>query len=172
MKRDFKGVWIPKEIWLTKELSLIEKVFLVEVDSLDTSERGCYASNAHFAKFFGISKGRCTQILKQLEAKNWIKITLIRKKKRVVERQIRVLRKLNNLFRKLNNPPQKTKQPYLENAEGSNTEESNTFNNTNGKKKYIKKKRFSEPGKVIISEDEEQEYKNALADPDSDYWKL
>ena len=45
--RDFKGVWIPKEIWLNTDLSIIEKVLLVEIDSLDNSDRGCFASNEY-----------------------------------------------------------------------------------------------------------------------------
>ena len=48
--RDFKGVWIPKEIWLNTDLSIIEKVLLVEIDSLDNSDRGCFASNEYLAK--------------------------------------------------------------------------------------------------------------------------
>ena len=28
MKRDFKGVWIPKDIWLAKNLSWTEKLVL------------------------------------------------------------------------------------------------------------------------------------------------
>ena len=34
-KRDFKGVWIPKEIWLSTDLKVMEKLILVEIDSLD-----------------------------------------------------------------------------------------------------------------------------------------
>ena len=44
-ERDFKGVWIPKEVWLDTRLSMIEKGILVEIDSLDFSESGCFASN-------------------------------------------------------------------------------------------------------------------------------
>ena len=73
-ERDFKGIWIPREIWLASELTLLEKIFLVEIDSLD-NEQNCYASNAYFAEFFGISKGRCTQIIKSLEAKGFITVT-------------------------------------------------------------------------------------------------
>ena len=53
-ERDFKGIWIPREIWLSSELSLMEKVLFVEIHSLD-NERGCFASNACFAEFFGVS---------------------------------------------------------------------------------------------------------------------
>ena len=52
--RDFKGVWIKKEIWLNTNLTLIEKVLIVEIDSLDNSERGCFASNEYLAKFVNL----------------------------------------------------------------------------------------------------------------------
>ena len=64
-ERDFKGVWIPKEIWLSCELSLMEKVLFVEIHSLD-NERGCYASNRHFAEFFDVSERQIRTYLSQL----------------------------------------------------------------------------------------------------------
>ena len=72
-KRDFKGVWIPKEIWLSTDLKVMEKLILVEIDSLD-NEDGCFASNEHFSKFFSLSKNRCSEIIKSLEKKGYIKI--------------------------------------------------------------------------------------------------
>lgn len=59
-KREFKGVWIPKEIWLNNELSLFEKCLFAEIDSLD-GEYGCYASNEYFAKFFNVSESSVTR---------------------------------------------------------------------------------------------------------------
>lgn len=123
MERNFKGIWIPKEIWLNKKLTVMEKLFLVEIDSLD-NEDGCFASNKYFAEFFGISKGRCTQILKQLEQKKCISIVVERDGKIIVKRVVKIL---NRVVRKLNNPSEKTKQPYLENDEDNNT----LINNTN-----------------------------------------
>lgn len=122
-KRDFKGIWIPKEIWLNKDLTVMEKLFLVEIDSLD-NENGCFASNAYFSEFFGVSKGRCTQILKDLETKNYITIEVFRDGKVITKRVVRIL---NTLFRKLNTPSEKTKYPYLENAEDNNTSINNTI---------------------------------------------
>jgi|TARA_R110000744_G_scaffold5909_1_gene20852 hypothetical protein len=124
-ERDFKGIWIPREVWLSTDLTLIEKLFLVEIDSLD-NDQNCYASNAYFADFFGISKGRCTQIIKSLEAKGFIQIQLIRRGKEIKKRVLRVVRKLNT-------PLSKTKHPYLENAQGNNT----SINNTSNKYKQI-----------------------------------
>lgn len=50
-ERDFKGVWIPKEVWLDERLNMLEKGILVEIDSLDRSDDGCWASNEHLANF-------------------------------------------------------------------------------------------------------------------------
>jgi flagellar biosynthesis GTPase FlhF len=70
--RDFKGVWIPKEIWLNTDLSIIEKVLLVEIDSLDNSERGCFASNEYLAKFVQLSEGRVANIISDLKKRKFI----------------------------------------------------------------------------------------------------
>lgn len=125
-ERDFKGVWIPKEIWLDKDLTMIEKLFLVEIDNLSKLEKGCIASNSHFSEFFDLSKGRCTQVVKSLESKGYLKIALIREKGIIKERRLGVVNKLNRVFRKLNGGSEKTKRGYLENAEGNNTNHNNT----------------------------------------------
>ena len=70
--RDFKGVWIPKEIWLNTDLSIIEKVLLVEIDSLDNSERGCFASNEYLAKFVQLSESRVAHIISDLKKREYI----------------------------------------------------------------------------------------------------
>ncbi len=74
MERDFKGIWIPKEIWLNTHLTMNEKLFLVEIDSLD-NEKGCFASNDYFAEFFGLSKNRCSEIIKSLEKKGFLSVS-------------------------------------------------------------------------------------------------
>ena len=111
-RRDFKGIWISKDVWLSEELTLIEKIFYVEIDSLD-NDQGCFASNGYFSKFFSISAGRCSQVIKSLEAKGFVKVRLEYSGKQVVKRVIRVVNKLNTL-------PAKTKYPYLENAQDNN----------------------------------------------------
>jgi hypothetical protein len=70
--RDFKGVWIPKEIWLNTDLSIIEKVLLVEIDSLDNSDRGCFASNKYLAKFVQLSEGRVANIISDLKKRKFL----------------------------------------------------------------------------------------------------
>lgn len=120
--RDFKGVWIPAEYWLDPNLTMMEIMFITEIDSLDRGE-GCFASNNHFADFFGVTPGRASQIVKSLKKKGYIEVTYERNGKQVVRRLIRVVRKLKGGIKY-------SKRGYLENAEGSNTVFSNTESNT------------------------------------------
>ncbi|WP_419893247.1 helix-turn-helix domain-containing protein [Oceanobacillus kimchii] len=121
MERSFKGVWIPREIWLSKDLTLQEKVFLVEIGSLD-NDKGCFASNNYFAEFFGLSKNRCSEIIKALEKKQLVSIDYIREgnKKNIQKRVIKVFDKSNRGIRKI-------EEGYSEKCEGNNT----LLNNTN-----------------------------------------
>lgn len=129
--RGFKGVWIPSHIWLDKNLTIQEMMFLVEIDSLDISDEGCYASNKHFSEFFGLTNGRCSQIISSLQEKGYIAISFIYgKNKEIDKRVIRVVRKLNRGIKY-------SKGGYLENAKGSNTSFSNTKNNMSSKPDLI-----------------------------------
>lgn len=67
-----------------------EKVFLAEIDSLD-NEQGCYANNEYFARFFGISKVRVSEVINSLVAKGWVKSTLISTQgnKRILKRVLK-----------------------------------------------------------------------------------
>jgi hypothetical protein len=156
MERNFKGIWIPKEVWLSKDLTTIEKLFLVEIDSLDNKD-GCFASNKYFAEFFGISKGRCTQIIKSLESKMFVNITLIREGKQVVKRLIRVVNKLNN-------PSKYSKQPYLENAQDNNTSISNTERETKFLSHFNERKKlkFGKSNFKVLSKTDKNNLKQLL----------
>ncbi len=71
-ERDFKGVWIKKEIWLNQNLTLIEKVLIVEIDSLDNSQKGCFASNEYLANFVNLSEGRVANIISDLKKRDFL----------------------------------------------------------------------------------------------------
>jgi len=142
--RDFKGIWIPKEIWLSENLSLQEKAFIVEIDSLD-KENGCFASNQYFSEFFNVSRSRCTQVIKSLEEKGFIKVELQRKGNSITKRIINVI---GGKYPKQGgkNTKQGGKYPKyasLESSEYNNTSSlnntiSNTSNkNTSGKPDYL-----------------------------------
>lgn len=112
VNRKFKGVWIPAERWLDRSLNITEKVMLAEIDSLETEDRGCYASNRYFAEFFGLSVSRISHIIAGLKEKGLITVELITEGNQLVERRIR----LSTPFEKPNTPMLKTQGGYCENS--------------------------------------------------------
>lgn len=133
--RGFRGVWIPKEYWLDPNLKIMEVVFITEIESLDNG-KGCYASNKYFSEFFGISKGRCSQIINNLSDKGYIKIDYDREGKQVKKRTMKVVRKLTT-------PYLENYRPYLENDKENNTS-SNTSNNDQSDLKKIREQQLEE----------------------------
>lgn len=133
--RKFQGVWIPADTWLDRTLSITEKVMMVEIGSLETEARGCYASNAHFAEFFDLSISRVSEIINGLAAKGLVDIEQIREGKRIIERRIRMIDpfgKPDTPSGKAANPFGKGDEPPSENTKGSNTKTNNTNNNNLG----------------------------------------
>lgn len=61
---------------------------LAEIASLQSDDRGCYASNNHFADHFGLSRNRVSEIISGLADKGLVTVELIRSGKQVKERQI------------------------------------------------------------------------------------
>lgn len=72
LKRDFKGVWIPAGLYLDKKLNWAQKVLIVEIDSLDNSEKGCFAKNDYFAIFLQKSPGTIQNMISVLKKKGYI----------------------------------------------------------------------------------------------------
>lgn len=139
MERNFKGIWIPKEIWLSEELTLQEKIMLVEIDSFDSEERGCYASNKYFSKFFNITPGRISQIISSLVSKGYISVFYIRDNQEIKERQMHINRppypevvnKLNTYLENDKGGSKFSKEGYLENDKENNINMNNINNNIN-----------------------------------------
>ena len=127
--RAFNGVWIPKKYWLDENLSIVEVTFMAEIESLD-GDNGCYASNNHFAEFFGMTASRVSQIINSLSDRGYLQISYEKNDKQVVSRLIRVVNKLNGGIKKTKSPIKKTKGGYLENCEGNNTYRVIQDNNT------------------------------------------
>ena len=157
MKRDFKGVWIPAEIWLDENLSVMEKLFLVEIDSLD-NEEGCFASNKHFAKFFGMSKSRCSEIITSLTKKGLMTSEYIMEGNITSMRILRVVEKLNGGIRDSEGGIRKTRRGYSE-----NTEHINTINNTNNKNKLTFEDFYSKYPKKTDKKKAMQKWNNLSA---------
>jgi len=149
--RDFKGIWIPKEIWLSKELTLQEKVFLVEISSLD-NEEGCFANNAYFADFFGISKTRVSIVINSLVEKKYITSTMFYK-----EGSKQILKRVLNVC--YIGYARKVIDPIQEKFKDNNTI-NNTFNNTFNKEK--EKQAFQETPKEVLPKHSKKQLTNPL----------
>lgn len=131
VNRRFQGVWIPSQLWLNRELSLTEKVMLVEISSLQSEDKGCYASNAHFAEFFNLSISRTSEIISSLQKKGHIRIVQNRQGVKVVERQLWVVETTDTSSVNAMNPFGKGDEGSSEKAKVSNTGFNNTFNKDN-----------------------------------------
>ena len=126
MNREFRGIWIPAEIWLAKELTVGEKLMYVEIDSLDKLERGCFASNAHFAELFSISNSRASEIISSLSTKGFVTVEQKRQGVRTVQRMIKVIPWHMTSSGNTMNPFGKGVEGSSENTQGKNTSLSNT----------------------------------------------
>lgn len=126
-ERDFKGVWIPKEVWLDTRLTALDKVILTEIDSLDQSERGCYASNKHIADFCQCSEAKVSKSISLLIKLGYLYLQHFDGRQR----------ELKSRFTKNNNLPCKKYEAECENLGQSNTY-TNTETNTKNKKKERK----------------------------------
>ena len=131
-ERDFKGVWIPKEVWLDTRLSALEKVILTEIDSLDSSERGCFASNEHIAKFCQCSESKVSKAISKLIELGYLYLQSFDGRKRELKSRLSNFESLHS----------KKCEAEYENLRESNTN-NKTFNNTD-KKKERKRNSFDE----------------------------
>lgn len=61
----------------------MEKVLFVEIHSLD-NERGCFASNAYFAEFFGVSDRQIRNVISALKSKGFITVSVQNKNERTI----------------------------------------------------------------------------------------
>ena len=84
VKRDFKGVWIPREVWLDKRLSALDKVILTEIDSLDQGGNGCYASNQHLAEFCQCSERKVSDAVTKLIKCGYVSVASFDGRKRTL----------------------------------------------------------------------------------------
>ncbi len=86
IKRDFKGIWIPKEIWLFEGLTIAEKALWAEIDSLyDEEKGGCYASNEYLCKFNGVKLRVLQRMIANLKAKGLIEQVAFDGRERIIK---------------------------------------------------------------------------------------
>ena len=80
--RAFRGIWIPSAIWMDERLSPLDKAVLMEIDSLDNSENGCFASNEYLAKFCQCSVRKVSSAISKLVELGYVKVVSFDGRKR------------------------------------------------------------------------------------------
>lgn len=98
-KRDFKGVWIPREVWLDKRLNALDKVILTEIDSLDNEEDGCFASNEYLAEFCQCSPAKITNAISKLKKFRYVYVKSFNGRQRILKSSlINISRQTNKIY--------------------------------------------------------------------------
>ncbi len=121
-----KGVWIPAAIWDCADLSLQQKLILCEINSLDQNGE-CFAKNAYFAEFLGLSITRISRIISALDQLGYIKIHLHYQGKHVTKRTISVVRQVDS---SIDLTPCENAHPPCGNDKGINTITNTIYNST------------------------------------------
>ena len=111
IERDFKGVWIPKTVWLDTRLNALEKIILTEIDSLDMSDKGCYASNKYIAEFCQCSETKVSTAISKLIDYGYLYLQSFDGRQRVLKSRLSNFEKQNT----------KKCDPAFENMRESNT---------------------------------------------------
>lgn len=125
--RDFKGVWIPKQVWLDENLTMLEKGILTEIDSLDMSDDGCWASNEYLAKFCQCSECKVSLAISKLAKLGYIRIESFDGRRRKIKSCLFVFK--DQPFKKSKADIKKVKE-----SNTSTNQAINTRNNTHTRK--------------------------------------
>tara|TARA_R110002167_G_scaffold98972_9_gene259951 strand:+ start:884 stop:1498 length:615 start_codon:yes stop_codon:yes gene_type:complete len=97
-KRNFLGVWLPRDVYLDTNLSWTEKILYVEIQSLD-NEQGCFASNEYFSEFLGVSTTTISLSISKLKKLGYVECISFDGRRRVLKSAFKNLE--NQALRKL-----------------------------------------------------------------------
>ena len=67
-----KGFWLSIDLLHDKNTTMQEKLLLIEINQLSMLDKGCIASNNHFAETFKVKKESISRRLSSLEQKGYI----------------------------------------------------------------------------------------------------
>lgn len=148
-----KGFWISLDLLHDKNTTMQEKLLLVEITQLSMLDKGCIASNNHFAELLQVKKESISRSISSLENKGYIS-TKIKDGSRNHERIITINKMLFSINKMLFDPKQNVIDPLTNCLE---TKENKTINKT------INKKEFSfSLSKLTQYENVSSEYKEKL----------
>ena len=69
-----KGIWVSKEILHDKKLSMCQRFILAEIGQLSSLDKGCFASNRHFAELLGVTKTCISNAINKLKKDGYIEV--------------------------------------------------------------------------------------------------
>lgn len=176
LKRDFKGVWIPKEVWLDERLGALDKIILVEIDSLDNGdERGCYATNKYIAEFCQCSERKVTDSISLLIKLGYLELGKFDGRVRELRSNLAIFARqgskicyadTQNLQGRV---AKKAKQSRKKcEADTQNLRQNNINNNINSNIDNIsinrQRKKYGEYENVLLSDDELEKLKAEFSD--------
>lgn len=137
-ERAFKGIWIPKSVWLDERLNALEKVILMEIDSLDQSEKGCFAGNDKLAAFCQCSETKVSKSISKLIELGYIRVQNFDGRQRELKSNLpdskdeADLQKMQSSLAKNARQTCKKDEAAMQKMQDSNTY-NNTFNNTSNR---------------------------------------
>lgn len=76
-KLEERGIFIQWSVFRNKETTLSEKVLFLEINNLSMLDKGCIASNAHFADTLGVKKEAISRLISSLEKKGYITTKIV-----------------------------------------------------------------------------------------------
>ena len=134
-----KGFWLSVELLHDKNTTMQEKLILIEISQLSMLDKGCIASNNHFAELLQVKKESISRSISSLESKGYI-TTKIKDGSRNHERIITINKMLFSINEMLFDPKQNVIDPLTNCLE---TKENKTINKTKNTYKlfleYLKK---------------------------------
>ena len=76
-KLEERGIFIQWSVFRNKETTLSEKVLFLEINNLSMLDKGCIASNSHFADTLGVKKEAISRLISSLEKKGYINTKIV-----------------------------------------------------------------------------------------------
>jgi hypothetical protein len=122
-----------------KDTTMQEKLILAEIEALSSLEKGCIASNEHFAKLLGIKKQNASRAINGLKQKGYIDIEIV-SGSRNHDRIIIVIKMIPGVIKMIPQGNQNDSEGLSKRLE---TKENTPVNNPNNKES--KRKRFTPP---------------------------
>ena len=133
MSTESSGFWLPRKLYLVKELTMTEKLLFVEIQSLSMLDKGCVASNKHFATLLDIKREAVSRSLNRLRAKGFISIDI---KNRNHDRKITINKMLSPINKMVTGDNKLLLDPLTKCLESKET--NTVLNNSVNKRQTIK----------------------------------